>query len=180
MRFHAVTEAMLLGVGLTALAQGTLVGVALAIAGFDHALFWGSVTAAVSILPMFGSAVVWGPASVILAAQGRGGTAMLLASFGILIVSNVDNVLRLIVYRRVSQIAAIDAAVLVRPRATQDLSFKGRGYGTDSFHQSSGNGSHPLVDRRAAGAFPPDVRGQSRTAHGDDRVDARDGDRRER
>jgi predicted PurR-regulated permease PerM len=103
-RFHAITEAMLLGVGLTAIAQGTLVGVALALAGFDHALFWGSVTAAVSILPMFGSAVVWVPAALILAAQGRGGAAILLASFGTLIVSNVDNVLRLVVYRRVSHI----------------------------------------------------------------------------
>jgi predicted PurR-regulated permease PerM len=103
-RFHVITEAMLLGVGLTALAQGTLIGAALAIAGFDHPLFWGSLTAVASILPMFGSAVVWAPAAVILAAQQRPGSAFALVAFGVLIVSNVDNVLRLVVYRRVSHI----------------------------------------------------------------------------
>ena len=103
-RFHRVTEAMLLGVGLTAVTQGTLVGVALAVAGFEHALFWGSVTAVASVIPMFGSALIWVPAAAVLAAQQRVGAAMLLASFGVLVVSNMDNVVRLVVYRRVSHV----------------------------------------------------------------------------
>lgn len=104
LRFHRVTEAMLLGVGLTAATQGTAVGVALAVAGFDQALFWGSVTAAASVVPMFGSALVWLPAVIVLAAQERALAAALLAAFGLLIVSNIDNVVRLFVYRRVSHV----------------------------------------------------------------------------
>ena len=103
-RFHKVTEAMLLGVVLAAVAQGTLVGVALALLGFSHALFWGAVTACASILPMFGSALVWFPASGFLLLQQRYGAALALAAFGVVIVSNIDNALRLVVYRRVSQI----------------------------------------------------------------------------
>lgn len=104
LRFHRVTEAMLLGVMLASAAQGTLVGLALAVLGFDHALLWGAVTAVVSILPIFGSGLVWLPATIILVAQQRFGAAVALAIFGVLIVSNIDNALRLVVYRRVSHI----------------------------------------------------------------------------
>jgi predicted PurR-regulated permease PerM len=104
MRFWRVTEAMLLGVALAGLAQGTLVGAAFALFGFPNAALWGAVTAVVSILPMFGSAIVWAPGALILATQQRYVAAVILASIGLLIVSNVDNALRLIVYRRVSHV----------------------------------------------------------------------------
>lgn len=103
-RFHHVTEAMLIGVALTGIAQGTLVGVALAIAGFSHAMLWGAVTAVASLLPLFGSGLVWGPAVVALFIQGRPSAALALALFGLIVVSNIDNALRLVVYRRVSHI----------------------------------------------------------------------------
>jgi predicted PurR-regulated permease PerM len=103
-RFHRVTEAMLVGVAVTAAAQGTLVGIAFAFLGFRNALFWGAVTALVSILPMFGSALVWLPAAIVLAGQDRVGAAIGMALFGALVVSNIDNALRLVVYRRVSHI----------------------------------------------------------------------------
>jgi predicted PurR-regulated permease PerM len=103
-RFILVTEAMLLGVVLAGLAQGTLVGATFAILGLPHAALWGAVTAVVSLLPMFGSAIVWVPGAAILAGQGQYIAAIVLASIGLLVVSNVDNALRLIVYRRVSHV----------------------------------------------------------------------------
>jgi predicted PurR-regulated permease PerM len=103
-RFHRTTEAMLLGVVLTGVAQGTLVGVLFWMTGLPHPLLWGGVTAFTSLLPLFGSALVWLPGSLLLLAQDRYAAAAALAGSGALIVSNVDNALRLIVYRRVSQI----------------------------------------------------------------------------
>ena len=103
-RFHRATEAMLLGVVLAGATQGTLVGIAFAVAGLDQPLFWGGVTAACSVLPMFGSALVWLPASLVLLAQERTFAAVAMMTFGVLIVSNIDNALRLVVYRRVSHI----------------------------------------------------------------------------
>jgi predicted PurR-regulated permease PerM len=47
---------------------------------------------------------VWLPASAFLLLQQRIGAALALAGFGVLIVSNIDNALRLVVYRRVSHI----------------------------------------------------------------------------
>jgi predicted PurR-regulated permease PerM len=103
-RFHRVTEAMVLGVVFSALAQGTLVGLAFWALGFPHVVLWGAVTAVASVLPIFGSGVVWLPAAAVLLAQHRYGAAIALLAYGAFLVSNVDNLLRLLVYRRVSQI----------------------------------------------------------------------------
>lgn len=103
-RFHHVTEAMLIGVVLTGAAQGTLVGATLAILGIQQPILWGAVTAVASLIPMFGSALVWFPAVLILVAQEQMVRAVVLMIIGILLISNIDNALRLAVYRRVSQV----------------------------------------------------------------------------
>ena len=103
-RFYRTTEAMVLGVLLASIAQGALVGIAFRALGLPHSLLWGAVTAVVSLLPIFGSALVWLPASAILFASHRPGAATFLVAYGSLLVANVDNVLRLVVYERVSHI----------------------------------------------------------------------------
>jgi predicted PurR-regulated permease PerM len=103
-RFRHATEAMLLGVVVTGAAQGMLVATAFTLIGLPHALLWGAATAAASVLPILGSALVWLPASILLLANDRVGAALALAAFGALIVSNVDNALRLVVYKRIGSI----------------------------------------------------------------------------
>ena len=103
-RFFSVTEATLLGTALVASIQGGLVGFGFFILGLPNALFWGTVTAFASILPVLGSALVWLPAVFVLLAQGRYGAAIALGVIGGGIAANVDNVIRPIIYRRVSDI----------------------------------------------------------------------------
>ncbi len=103
-RFLRVTEAMVLGVVVASVAQGLLVGAAFRGLGLPHSLLWGAVTAVLSVLPIFGSAIVWLPAAAVLFAHDRIGAAAFLLGYGGLVVSNIDNVLRLVVYKRVSQI----------------------------------------------------------------------------
>jgi len=103
-RFVAVTEAMLVGTFLTAALQGTLVGAACAIAGLPGAPFWGLVTACAAVLPVLGSALVWLPAAGYLALAGRYGAAAFMLAAGAVVVSNLDNLVWLWVYRRVSGI----------------------------------------------------------------------------
>ena len=103
-RFRQVTEATLLGTALTAVLQGAVVALGFAVTGLGDAWFWGVVTAVVSILPVFGSALVWLPAAVVLAAQGRYGAAVALGVLGGLVASNIDNVMRPVVNRRVSNL----------------------------------------------------------------------------
>ncbi|HET6763136.1 MAG TPA: AI-2E family transporter [Longimicrobiaceae bacterium] len=103
-RFVEVTEAMLLGTLLTAVLQGTLVGGAFALLGIRGAVLWGLVTACASVLPVFGSALVWLPAAALLALEHRYGGAAVMLVVGGGLASNLDNVVRLVVYRRVSGI----------------------------------------------------------------------------
>jgi predicted PurR-regulated permease PerM len=99
-RFRNVTTATLVGTGLTALIQGTLVGLGFWVTGLPHALFWGAVTVVFSILPVVGCAMVWGPGVLALALDQHYGGAIGLAAEGILIVGNVEYVIRSMAFRR--------------------------------------------------------------------------------
>ena len=103
-RFSAVTEALLIGTAFTASLQGTVVGIGFAIVGLQPAVLWGFVTACVSVLPFLGSALVWLPGVGYLLLEHRPAAALFLAVVGAGVASNLDNVVRLFVYRRVSGI----------------------------------------------------------------------------
>jgi len=103
-RFHDVTEATLLGTALTAVLQGVVVALGFAVTGLPDALFWGVVTAVVSIFPVLGSAIVWLPGAVALAVQGRYGASAVLVAIGAVVASNIDKIMRPLVNRRVSNL----------------------------------------------------------------------------
>jgi predicted PurR-regulated permease PerM len=103
-RFRDVTISTLIGTGLTAAVQGLLVGLAFWLTGIPNALFWGVVTIVLAILPVVGSGLVWGPGAIALAIEGRYGMAIGLALWGVIVVGNVDNIIRPMVFRRWAQI----------------------------------------------------------------------------
>ena len=103
-RFVSVTEATLLGTVLVAVMQGVVIGLGFWIVGLESPLFWGTVTAFASILPVLGSALVWLPAVIVLLVENRPGAAIALAIIGGGIASNLDNLLRPIIYKRVSDL----------------------------------------------------------------------------
>jgi predicted PurR-regulated permease PerM len=74
------------------------------VVGLPNALFWGVVTVIVSILPVVGSGLIWGPGALILALGGRWGPAIGLAAWGVFVVGNIDNVIRPMVFRRWARI----------------------------------------------------------------------------
>ena len=90
----AVTRALVYGTGLTALIQGALVGIAFLIVGLPSALVFGVIAALAALLPFGGTALVWIPAAIVLAAQGRWGATAFIVIWGALLVSLVDNVVR--------------------------------------------------------------------------------------
>jgi predicted PurR-regulated permease PerM len=103
-RFGDVTISTLIGTGVTASVQGLAVGTAFWVVGLSNPLFWGVVTVVFAILPVVGSGLVWGPGAAALAMDGRWGAAIGLAIWGIVVVGNVENVIRPIVFRRWAQI----------------------------------------------------------------------------
>jgi len=98
-RFRDVTTSTIIGTGLTAAAQGAILGLAFWIVGLPNALFWGVVTMVFGILPIVGSALVWVPAAIALLVASRPGPAALIALVGAF-VGNVDYILRPMVFRR--------------------------------------------------------------------------------
>lgn len=103
-RFFSVTEATLLGTMLIAVIQGSLVGTGFWIVGLPNPFFWGTVAAIVSILPVLGTSLVWLPAVLVLLVENRYGAAITMLVIGAGIASNIDNLIRPLVYRRVSHI----------------------------------------------------------------------------
>lgn len=87
------TRAVVYGTGLTALAQGALVGIGFAIAGLPSAVVFGVLTAAMALLPVGGAAIVWAPAVVYLVATSQWGWAIFMLIWG-MGVSVSDNLLR--------------------------------------------------------------------------------------
>ncbi|MGE0114887.1 MAG: AI-2E family transporter [Steroidobacteraceae bacterium] len=90
----AVTRAVMIGTGLTALIQGTLVGLAFLIVQLPSPLVFGVLAALLALLPFGGTAIVWLPAAVILAAQDRWVAATFMLVWGALLVSMIDNFLK--------------------------------------------------------------------------------------
>ena len=90
----AVTRAMVYGTGLTALIQGTLVGIAFLLSGLPSPLVFGVIAAMTALLPFGGTALVWVPAAIVLAARGEWGWAIFMVVWGAVLVSLVDNVVR--------------------------------------------------------------------------------------
>lgn len=89
-----VTRAVFMGIGLTALVQGVLLGIGFAIAGIPSPLVFGVLGALFALVPVVGTAIVWGPATLWLLTQGDTGHALFLAAWGVLVVGSVDNFLR--------------------------------------------------------------------------------------
>jgi len=93
-RFTSVARATLKGTAVIGLLQGGLAGLAFAVAGIPSAVFWGTLMSLLSVLPGIGTALVWVPAVIMLAAAGHWLKAVLLAVFCGLVVGSLDNFLR--------------------------------------------------------------------------------------
>ncbi|UCF40173.1 MAG: AI-2E family transporter [Gemmatimonadota bacterium] len=93
-RFTSVARATIKGTLVIGIVQGTLGGLAFLVAGVPGWAFWGTIMAVLSIIPGVGTALVWIPGCIYLAATGEVMAAILLAIWSIAVVGTADNVLR--------------------------------------------------------------------------------------
>lgn len=106
-RFIGATRATVLGTGVISVAQGLLVGLGFAITGLPEPLFWGTVAAVAAVIPAIGSTIVWLPGALLLASEHRYAAAVVLVIFGFGLAGNVDQIIRPLVYRRLSEMHPI-------------------------------------------------------------------------
>jgi predicted PurR-regulated permease PerM len=92
---RAMLQSIFRGSLLCALIQGATGGIGWAIAGLPSPVLAGAAMAVLSLLPVGGTALVWGPGAVACWLQGRHGMAVFLAIWGLVVVSTLaDNVLK--------------------------------------------------------------------------------------
>ncbi len=92
--FRDVTYAVVYGNTATAMIQGAVGFVGLLLARVPHPVVWGVAMALVALVPLGGTALVWGPIGVALIASGRSAAGIFVLCWGALVVSTTDNLLR--------------------------------------------------------------------------------------
>jgi predicted PurR-regulated permease PerM len=91
---RALTEGSVTAMLLIAAVQGTLGGIAAAIAGLPSAVIWGAAFAVCSFIPVVGPALVWIPGVLFLVVTGHHGRAAAMLLMSVLVVAQVDNLIR--------------------------------------------------------------------------------------
>jgi predicted PurR-regulated permease PerM len=89
---------------LVAAIQGMLGGVSFALVGISTPLFWGVLLAFFSLVPVVGSALIWGPAALWLMFSGNWGKALLVLAICGGVSTIADNVVRPLLLRNRTQL----------------------------------------------------------------------------
>jgi len=92
-RVREVSKSAILGTFVTAIAQGTAGGITFSLAGLPG-LFWGSIMAFASLIPMVGTAIIWVPAASYLLLSGRWMASLFVTLSCVIIVGMIDNFVR--------------------------------------------------------------------------------------
>lgn len=105
-KFIDTFGAVINGVFLVALLQGTMTGIGFALFGLPLAVFWGFLAALLALVPFGGAALVWLPGAAYLYLTGSVLSGVLLGVWGLLLVSLPDNFLKPLLIGRKAKIPA--------------------------------------------------------------------------
>jgi len=112
--FADVSRAVVLATLLSAAAQGILAGLAYSLAGLEGTVLLTLLTALLAMVPFVGAAAVWVPVSLwLFFIDERAGTALVLALYGAIVVSNIDNLIKPLVLHGKSQLHPLLALLSV-------------------------------------------------------------------
>ena len=97
-------NANVLGQAIIALVQALLTTLTLQLFGVDDALFWGTLAFFTAFIPVLGTPLVWGPAAIFKLAQGHVGQGVGILLVGVIVIINIDNLLRIVLAKRMGDI----------------------------------------------------------------------------
>lgn len=106
-----ITYSNVIGQTFIALVQGGALSLGFWIFGFDDPLFWGVICAILAFVPLLGPPLIFVPAAVYAFTQGDNFAAIGLLIYGFVVVINIDNILRLIIAKKVGDIHPIITVV---------------------------------------------------------------------
>ncbi len=93
-KLQNMVYATFFGIFVTGLCQGVLAALIFVILGIDKPVFWAAAVACVSVVPIFGTAVIWMPMSFYLMLSGSMGRGVVLFLLGSCVIALVDNIVR--------------------------------------------------------------------------------------
>ncbi|MCU0711522.1 MAG: AI-2E family transporter [Pirellula sp.] len=112
--FDRVSRAIVLATLLSALAQGLVAGLAYYFVGLDSLVLLIAVTSTCALIPFVGTAIVWVPVCIFLAAyQENYYAAIGVAIWGFLVVGSVDNLIKILILHGQSQLHPLLALLSV-------------------------------------------------------------------
>ena len=109
-KIDATTWGVVIGHIVVALLQALIAGIGLWVAGIPKVIFWTFVMAVLSLLPLIGSFLVWGPAAAYLVVIDEVTAGVLLVLYGVVLVSLFDNYARPIL---IDQQAGLNPGVIL-------------------------------------------------------------------
>lgn len=93
-----------IGIPLLAIIQGIVATIGYIIFGVPNPFLFGFFTCFATILPLIGTSLVWFPLAVYLALSGDWPNAIGLAAYALIIISNVDNLIRFMLQKKMANI----------------------------------------------------------------------------
>ena len=96
------TYSNILGQGLIAFVQGSLVTFIFLLLGVTDSVFWGVIAFFLSFMPVIGAPVVTLPAALIMFLNGQNWEGSVMVIFTLLVIINIDNVIRFIINKKIA------------------------------------------------------------------------------
>lgn len=93
-KIAGMTRAMVKGTVIVGVVQGTLGGLMFWALGIPGPLLWGVVMVILSMIPVVGAGLIWGPVAIYLFATGDWIRGIIMVIFGAVIIGLIDNLMR--------------------------------------------------------------------------------------
>ncbi|MEI7890382.1 MAG: AI-2E family transporter [bacterium] len=93
-KFISMSRATIKGTLVIGFIQGTIGAILFTIVGVPSAIVWGVVMVFLSLIPMFGTGLVWLPAGIIMLSLGHIWQGVTILAVGMGIISTIDNFLK--------------------------------------------------------------------------------------
>lgn len=100
----SIVTSYAIGIPILALAQGICATIGYWIFGIKDPLLWGFITCLCSVIPFVGSALIWIPLVAYLYTKGNMNHTIGLSIYSIVVILNVDNLLRLVLLKAFADI----------------------------------------------------------------------------
>lgn len=101
---RSMTYSNVIATPILAIAQGFTSWIAFLVIGLPDAGFWAIMCGFFSFVPLFGPAIIWVPAALYFLAINHIGEGIGLLIYGIIVIGNIDNLLRFILQKKFADI----------------------------------------------------------------------------